>query len=172
MHQEGHVGLNLLLYAPIAYWLVAHDEMLLMGYTMIGVIAMAPFPDIDMQLPIKHRGPTHSVWFAVLMGIVYAAFLVFAGTGELTAQQLAAVGFGSGFIGVMGHMLGDMITPMGVAPLEPLSSYWKGLGWVNAGDKRANRVLMQAGVYAFGAAIILGAVDLSTFVDPIARILE
>ena len=173
VHQEGHFGLNMLLYAPIAYMLASQGEMLLLGYTMVGVIAMAPFPDIDMKIEgIRHRGPTHSVWFAALMGAIYAAVLVIAGTGGLSVVQLAAVGFASGFVGVIGHMLGDIITPMGVAPFEPISSYWKGFGWVKSADKRVNRGFMQAGVYACTAALVLGTVDVATIIDPFMRLLS
>lgn len=172
MHQEGHAGLNLLLFAPIAYWLVAQGEMLVMGLAMIGVVGMAPIPDIDMQLPIRHRGPTHSVWFAVLAGVVYAIFLLIAGAGDLTLVETASVGFASGVVGVIGHMLGDMITPMGVAPFEPVSSHWVGLGWVKSGDKRVNRYFFQAGVYALTAALVVGTVGVSPFIDPFERLLE
>lgn len=172
MHQEGHIGLNLLLFAPVAYWLVGHGEYLLMGVAMIGVVSMAPIPDIDMQLPIRHRGPTHSIWFAILVGVVYAAFLVYAGFGELTLVETATVGFLSGFVGVLGHILGDVITPMGVAPFEPVSPLYLCLKLTTAGDPDVNRGFLKAGSYAFVIAIILGTVDIYTFVDPFLRILS
>lgn len=171
MHQEGHVGLNLVLFSPIAYWLATQDELLLMGFMLIGVAGMAPIPDIDMRLPIPHRGPTHSVWFAILVGVIYAAVLVLAGTGELELAALAGVGLISGFIGVIGHMLGDMITPMGVAPFEPMTSNWIGLGWVKSGDKRINRYFMQAGAYSMTAALLVGTVGVSSFIEPFSSLL-
>lgn len=171
MHQEGHVGLNLVLFAPAAYWLAAQDEMLLMGVAMIGVVSMAPIPDIDLTLPIRHRGPTHSIWFATLIGIVYASLLLYSGVGDLAVVETAVVGFSSGFVGVIGHILGDMITPMGVAPLEPVSSLYIGLGLCSSGNKRVNRGLLQAGAYAFVGAIILATVNISNLLEPITRLI-
>lgn len=37
MHREGHLGLGLLVYAPVAYWLVAHDLLQAMGLGFIAV---------------------------------------------------------------------------------------------------------------------------------------
>lgn len=143
-----------------------------MGVAMIGVIAMAPFPDIDLHLNVTHRGPTHSIWFAILAGLVYAAILVYSGMGGLSMMETAGVGFASGFVGVIGHMIGDMITPMGVAPLEPVSSYFVGLAWCKSANERVNRGLMQTGVYLFVAAIVLGTVGIDSFIDPFIRILS
>ncbi|MHB9285677.1 metal-dependent hydrolase [Halobacteriales archaeon Cl-PHB] len=171
MHQEGHVGLNLALFAPVAYWLTAHDELQLMGVAMVGVVAMAPIPDIDLKLNIPHRGPTHSVWFALLVGVAYAALLVVAGVGELSLVETASVGALSGVAGVFGHILGDMVTPMGVAPLEPVSSHYVGLGWCNAGDERVNRGLFQAGIYTTAGAVVLGTVGVAPFLDPVRGLL-
>lgn len=102
---------------------------------------MAPIPDIDIHLNIPHRGPTHSIWFAILAGVVYAAILAYSSVGGLSLLATAGVGFGSGFAGVIGHIAGDMITPMGVAPLEP--------------------GLFQAGVYLIAGAIVLGTVGIN-----------
>lgn len=166
MHQEGHTGLNLILFAPVAYWLVAHDELLVMGLAMVGVVSMAPIPDVDLHLPIKHRGPTHSVWFAIGVGATYAAILTYTGFGDLTILETASIGFASGALGVLGHIVGDMVTPMGVAPFEPVSSYWVGLGMCKSGDERVNRRLLEFGSTAFVVAIVLGTVDPSRILKP------
>jgi len=138
---------------------------------MIGVISMAPFPDIDLYLNVPHRGPTHSIWFASLVGFVYALILMYSDISQLSLLETFAIGFLSGFVGVIGHMIGDMGTPMGVAPLEPVSSFYVGLGWYASGDKNVNRIAFQVGTFAFVLSVVLGTVGINSLLDPIRTII-
>ena len=131
MLREGHIGLTLLIMAPIG---------LLVGsifpkYTIILVISGAltgsNLPDIDTTTKlVKHRGFTHTIWFigiATLIsgGIMYSIlfyipierFIQFT-----TADQaISAVIFGlSVGMGVFTHLLGDVITPAGIRPFDPV----------------------------------------------------
>lgn len=69
MHKTGHIGAALLVYSPIGLVLLlsGFDELAVLGG--VGMIALATLPDCDHQLPIiAHRGPTHSITFALLLG--------------------------------------------------------------------------------------------------------
>ena len=165
MLREGHVGISLLLYAPVGYLLVRYasiDLALIVG----GVVLLGgSTPDYDTKTRlVKHRGFTHTVWFAGLFGIVtaVAAYFVpnifgFADFYALTMPEVALVGLAGSF-GVMTHLAGDVITPMGVRPFDPISPRgvipvtvsekkfcWK-IG--NANDKILNQLAMALGTAA------------------------
>jgi len=170
MLREGHVGISLLLYAPVGYLLVRYasiDLALIVG----GVVLLGgSTPDYDTKTRlVKHRGFTHTVWFAGLFGIgtAVAAYYVphvfgFAGFYALTTPEIALVGLAGSF-GVMTHLAGDVITPMGIRPFDPISPRgvipltvsekkycWK-LG--RADDKTMNWLAMGLGTAAASAAI-------------------
>lgn len=171
MHREGHIGVNFLLYAPAAYWFVTQDWMLTFAFGAIGMGVWAFMPDIDMTLPIPHRGPTHSFVFAALAGVLTAVLFGYGaavGMLELTglrgsALPLAmlagvAIGFTVGFIGVIGHLLGDVLTPMGVRPWWPRSNRSYSLEVVLAEDEEANKQLSVIGAVALTIALVIGEV--------------
>lgn len=168
MHREGHIGIGLLLYAPIAFVLF---ELQLSTVFGLGLVAMAFWsfaPDIDMTLPIPHRGPTHTIVAAVVAGILTAiAALYFASNGSggsssivikswiLAYLAAAAFGFGIGFLGVISHLIGDVLTPMGIRPWRPFSDRKHSLELVQAKNKWANQKLSMVGGVALVAAIVL-----------------
>jgi inner membrane protein len=156
MYQRGHHGVSLLVFAPIGHELVKVGRPLLafvVGATMLG---LAMLPDVDQKLPIPHRGPTHSLLFAALVGVV------FAGIGRLLAPVLPATlwlglgptafGFALGALSVLAHLLGDTLTPMGVDYFWPID-YDVSVGLVTAGNATANYGLLALGVMATAAAV-------------------
>lgn len=167
MHKEGHVGIGLLLFSPIAFLTF---ELGLAEVFALGMVAMAVWsflPDIDMQLPIRHRGPTHSFVAAGIAGLLTAFIAVYfatQGTGRGSdlvinspiLAHLAAAGFGFsiGVLGVVSHLLGDVLTPMGIQPFWPYSSKEYSIGLVLAADKQANERLSLIG----GATLVLAIV--------------
>ncbi|MFW5896279.1 MAG: metal-dependent hydrolase, partial [archaeon] len=74
MHRNGHCGTALVVYAPVIAVLVAID---LRGMALLGgavVISGTMLPDLDTRIPfVPHRGPTHTVWFAVFVGVLVGA---------------------------------------------------------------------------------------------------
>jgi inner membrane protein len=157
MYSNGHTGASLLVYAPIGGVALANgfDRLAIVG----GVIAvgLAMVPDYDQKVPgISHRGVTHTVYFAVLIGAIAA------GIGYLGGQNLEGVGpvLAGGFAGVvatgtiLSHILADMLTPMGVDPF--LTGNRRSFDLVNASNTIANYVLLFLGVAAAGAAAALG----------------
>lgn len=169
MHREGHIGLGLLMYAPIAYVLVLFD---LMQAFALGMAAMAFWsfaPDVDMTLPIRHRGPTHTITAAVVSGILTAGvgvYLAAAGTGTsgslfqsniVSYLAVSAFAFAIGFLGVLSHLLGDLLTPMGVRPGWPVSNRYHSLDLVLAADETANKGLSIAGAVAVAVALVIAS---------------
>lgn len=161
MYQQGHHGVSLLLFAPVAYYLLIAGEPLVAMVTGGVFVALAMLPDIDHQLPgIPHRGPTHSLLFAGLVGAAFAGIWSFLGSafGLSGALGLSAIeyGFALGAGAVIAHLIGDTLTPMGVDYFWPID-FDVSLSLVNAGNTAANYGLLGAGVVAVGAAVYLAA---------------
>jgi inner membrane protein len=175
----------LLAYAPVLLALrLARPEWLLLG--LVGAVcivnplwpvsrltslnvsfSLSMLPDLDMKLPgVKHRGITHTVWFAVVAGLacglvglalapVLAPLLVpGAGpTGRLVvAGFLAYVGVHS----VLTHLLADVLTPMGIEPFAPLDGRNYSLDLWKASNPAANYGLLAVGALADAGALLVG----------------
>lgn len=155
MYPPGHVGITLVLYAPVAAVLVAADRDEEMVAGLVVVVAFALLPDIDAPLPgVAHRGVTHSLLAAAYFGIVAG---VLAGASAPSAVDRAGrTAFGSllGSLGVVSHLLGDVITPMGVRPFFPASRQVYTLDLVRASNPGANLAMLAVGV-----AVLWGAVQ-------------
>lgn len=122
MHREGHIGVALLAYAPVGAVTLAlgTDTLALLGGA--GAVGLAMLLDYDQRVPgVTHRGPTHTVWFALAVGVLLgvAAGLADRSTGPLAVVGLAAFGFTIGVLTIGSHILADALTPAGVRPLEP-----------------------------------------------------
>lgn len=86
-------------------------------------------PDIDSStsilgrlfptLPLEHRGITHTIWAAGVLGFVWFASWHVAGTWAIVPQAL----LGGLFLGYVGHLLWDSCSRAGVAWLYPLTGY-------------------------------------------------
>ena len=160
MHKTGHIGTALLMYSPIGLVLLGSgfDELAVLGG--VGMVALATLPDCDHRLPIiAHRGPTHSVVFALLLGaILGAAGFVFGETvAGVTPVAMASFGFGIGALAVLSHLAADSITPMGIRPLWPLSRWHYSANVVRAKNPIANYLLLSIGIAAVTAALVLAA---------------
>ena len=158
MYRTGHLGVSLLAFAPAAYWLVSGGYVALAFLTGGTMLYLASLPDIDHRLPVPHRGPTHSLAFAALVG---GAFALVA--GELArvlsvavpaGLSMAAFGFLLGFGSVLAHLLGDVITPMGVRFLWPSSRTWS-LRLTTADSRVWNGALFALGVFSVAASLFL-----------------
>ena len=159
MHRPGHYGGSLLAYAPVGFVLTA------LGAVEIAVaggavsVAGAMIPDWDQRVPfISHRGPTHTIWFALLLGIVGAAGGTLLGSSAGVARMvaLAVVGGIVGTVTVLGHLLADVLTPMGIRPFEPVSSTSYSLNVAKAANPIANYALLGVGVAAAAVALVAG----------------
>ena len=151
MYRGGHVGFNALLYAPFVP-LVSRGwslELALVGAAL--AVGLANLPDVDQPLPrIPHRGPTHTIWFALLVGL-------FAGVATALAVPSAPPAFRFGFVvgtgSIVAHLAGDIVTPMGISPFAPVSRYHVTLGWFKSKNGRINRAFLLVGSTALLASL-------------------
>ena len=121
MYRKGHVGAALLAYAPIAAVVVAigFDGVAIGGGAV--AVGLASLPDADQRVPfISHRGVTHTVHFAVGIGVLLGlgGGLVGASGGPVPAIALGAFGFVVGTVTLLSHVAADALTPMGVEPFH------------------------------------------------------
>ncbi|PSP98226.1 metal-dependent hydrolase [Halobacteriales archaeon QS_5_70_17] len=154
MYKLGHWGASLLLYAPVAFALAPTRPGLAVAGG-VGVLALAQFPDVDHRLPlVVHRGVTHTLLFAALVGVA-------AWAGALAVEAMLGVGseyapFAAfvGAFGICSHLAADVITPMGVPLLWPLSRRRFTLSVVYADNTLANYLLLGAGLTATAAVAV------------------
>lgn len=153
MYWRGHVGAALLAFAPAGTLLLIRGSWPLAVTGWLVAVGIATVPDTDERLPIPHRGPTHTIWFAGLLGAL--AF----GTGWLVgsvlgvqAMTLGTVTGVAATVSLLSHLAADVVTPMGIRPWKPISDRHYSLGLTPARNPRANRFLLGAG----GAAVLVG----------------
>lgn len=164
MHRNGHIGAALLTYSPLGaiITLVGLPQVAIAG--LISVAGLAMVPDQDQRVPgLTHRGVTHTVWFALLVGVVLA---VVAGYVASTAEDggLVAVigiglfGFVVGVISVGSHILADALTPMGVTPFIPVDDRHYTLDVATASNPVANYALLAGGGVAASVVVLIAGV--------------
>lgn len=158
MYQKGHYGVSLLVFAPIGFALVVLGVPSLAYLTGAVMVGLAMLPDSDQRIPgLPHRGPTHSLLFAAVLGLLFAGvgYLVTTRLGIVSQISLILYGFFLGSITVIAHLLGDLLTPMGVAPFWPLSSKRYSLSLTRADNTVWNYLLFALGVFATAGAMVL-----------------
>jgi inner membrane protein len=183
MHRAGHTGVWMLMYAPVAFTLLSEGrpEVAMLGAAI--VYAVEQIPDTDQFIPfLKHRRFTHTIGFAVLVGLVLGVLGLFIGerafviVGHWIAAQgfdsvgsavievetavnereLARIGFGMGAFGILTHLAGDVVTKMGIRPFWPVSSWTISLSPLKARNPVANQLLFVLGVGALAGAMWFG----------------
>jgi inner membrane protein len=158
MYRTGHYGAALLAYAPVggAALATGFDVAAVAGGAL--TLALAPLPDYDQRVPaISHRGVTHTVGFALLVGLLTGAlgFVVGSETGLAGATAAGAFGLVVGALAIGSHLLADVVTPMGISPFWPLSSRNYTLSLARADDTVANYLLLLAGITATVATALV-----------------
>ncbi len=159
VYQKGHYGVSLLAFAPVGHFLVAWGNPALALVSAAVVVAFATLPDVDHRIPgIAHRGPTHTLAFALLVGAC------FAGGASVVAEGLSGLGPApyslpayAGFLGVLtvvAHLCADVLTPAGVRPFWPLSRRHYSLALTRADNRLANYALLFVGVSASALAYL------------------
>ena len=158
MYQLGHYGASLLAYAPLgaAVAFAGYEPVAVLGALVC--VSLSTLPDCDHRLPlIEHRGPTHTLLFAVLVGAgVAAAAAVFVGSSSpFTGVGVVGFAFVVGTLSIGSHLLADALTPMGIRPFWPLSSRRYTVALTRAANPVANYVLFALGV---GAIVLVGVI--------------
>lgn len=151
MYRTGHIGVTLLVFAPVAAVLV------LLGRTdlaVVGELVMVGFsmlPDTDHRLPaVSHRGITHTVWFALLVGAAggTAGWVVGGQPATPTTSVVTVFGAFVGILSVLAHLLADVLTPMGIRPFWPV---WRRSFTLRLAP--ANSVVANYGLLVLGVGV-------------------
>lgn len=149
MHGPGHIGIGLLLSAPLGFELAAAGQPALAILACAVAVAAAVLPDADVYLPIAHRGPTHTIAFvAVVPPIASAAAAVPTVLLGGPAWEIGAVVGVAAAVGAGSHLAADAFTPMGIRPFRPLSSRRYTLNAVPSRHRLLNGTLLVCGVLA------------------------
>jgi len=159
VYRGGHVGFALLGCSPVLLVTSAlgHRPLAVVGAVLAG--GFATLPDVDQHLPlVPHRGPTHTVWFALVVAwlggeVGRAAALV---AGGLPPAWLGTFVASIAGLAVGTHLVADALTPMGVRPLAPLVEGRVALGLVRASNPVANLLALGLGFGTAGLAIAAG----------------
>ena len=154
VYQLGHYGIALLCYAPVARLLVGIGEPRAALVGGLLVAGAAVIPDCDDYLPIPHRGPTHTVWFAAAVGLLVAVGVaaLAAATGLRFSWSPVAGLLAAG--GVVTHVAADAATPMGIRPFAPLSDRHVTLDLVPSKHRAVNVSLFLLGAGAVAIAAV------------------
>ncbi|SEV88303.1 metal-dependent hydrolase [Natrinema salifodinae] len=160
MYQVGHYGGALLTYAPLgtAVALGGYGEIAIVGG--LACVALSTLPDTDHRLPlIEHRGPTHTLPFALLVGAGLAALtaVLVDASSAFADVSFVAFAFLVGLLSIGSHLLADALTPMGIQPFWPLSRRRYSLDLTTAANPIANYGLFGLGIGAvlMGTAIVV-----------------
>ncbi len=155
----------MLFFAPLGFLLAFVGGLSAAIVGFVAAAALASLPDQDLRVPfIKHRGITHTVWFALVTGLVLGAFgaLIGAQQGLILGLALGVLGFLTGCLTIISHIAADAITPMGVRPLAPMSSKKIVKPIARAKNPIANYALLGIGyavaIAATGAGVMVRSV--------------
>lgn len=163
MYRTGHYGTALLAYAPLGALVLAVGYPVLAYLGGVAMVGLAMLPDYDTQVPfLDHRGVTHTVAFALLVGAGMAALtgLAVANRGSMATVGVAAFAFLVGTLSVLAHLAADVLTPMGIRPFWPVSGQSYSLEVTRADNTVANYALLALGVFA--TALVLAGVGAVT----------
>jgi inner membrane protein len=169
----GHYGVALVLYAPVGCALLAVGDPTAAFAGGAGVLWLTMLPDWDSRLPlVSHRGPTHTLPFVALVaGLAWVAVeAVVSGVGlgpqPVEVASLGPVSVGPVPLGVfvagvaslslLAHLAADILTPMGVALLWPLSNRRYTVSLTTADSAAWNYGLFALGIFVTAAAAYLG----------------
>ena len=159
MHRKGHLGASLVVYAPLGFLLTALASIELGLVGAAGVASLAMVPDLDMRIPfVKHRGITHTVWFALRVGVAFGIVGLAVGlqSGGAEALVFGAAAFLFGIVTIGSHLLADALTPMGIRPFAPVRDDEYTLDLFTAANPLANYGLLGLGGVAVAVALVAG----------------
>lgn len=163
MHWEGHFGIAFIVFTPVAFASSYAGYLEPMALSLAGLAFGAIAPDIDQEVSVlDHRGITHTFVAGLGLGLVYsAATVVLYVRGPLAGGLVdillgVSFAFALGFGAVVSHLVGDVITPMGIQPFRPRSDAHYTLNLVLAKNERANEGLLSAGSLSMVGGITAG----------------
>jgi len=127
----GHFAVGLLWAIPAWFVWERRRVLIFLGF----VLPAAMVPDIDLYVPwLAHHGPTHSILFAVAVGIVGGAVTTLvtmwwsgrAGRSEEFRPMLYAFSTGALLVGGLSHVFMDMLSNSQAG--QPVNPFWPFFG--------------------------------------------
>jgi len=158
MHAKGHFGLTLLVLSIFALPFGLGPDHVVIIVIFLSAL-LSSLPDIDLKFGIPHRTITHSILFAIIIGIIFGIFL-----GYSSGIIYGLVGFVAGFLGIMTHLLGDLMTYQSFKPLWPFNKKDISYGFFKASNKEANNGFFTAGWILFFVYIFISSGALESFI--------
>lgn len=163
MHWKGHLGAALLAYTPVGVTIALLSTVEWAALGAVIAASLATLPDVDHHIQrVDHRGITHTVYFAVLVGLVVGlggAVVGLSGVGPsilaLTGSQavrLGVLGFVVGTVTICSHIAADAITPMGVDPFR--RGKHASFDLTKARNPTANYLLLALGLGSLTAGLV------------------
>jgi len=159
VYRNGHIGASLVVYAPFGFLVAALVSIEAGAVGALAVASTATVPDLDVRVPfVKHRGITHTVWFALLVGGAFGSVGLAVGlqSGTATALLFGGVGFLFGAGTIVSHLLADALTPMGIRPFAPVRDTEYTFDLFTAANPVANYALLGLGGVAAAVALVAG----------------
>ncbi len=158
MYQVGHYGVALLLYTPLgaAVAMTGYEGAAVVGAVVC--VAVSTSPDLDHRVPmLDHRGRTHTIVFALIVGIGLAAAtsVLIASPSPIVDVGFVLFAFLVGTLSIGSHLLADALTPMGIRPFWPISQQKYTFEVTTAANPIANYVLFALGVLAALAGVAI-----------------
>lgn len=147
MRSEGHIGFNMILAVPVFFFYSGNIYSTGLWIWFIFFIGMATWPDIDLKFELKHRGYTHTILGALFFGIV-------SGLIMYSQPKYILYSFLGGFLGTLGHIVGDLLTYLKFRPLWPLSDKKFALGLFRADDRNINMMFLKIGTILFTTTLL------------------
>lgn len=195
MYRTGHIGTALLVYAPVAYGLIRGDQIALAALGLIGMLVIEPSPDRDIEIPwLTHRGASHTLLCAALVGLCLGGIVLVggrrlralivnqlagtalsrtaSGIAAMDVQALALFAFAIAGLAIVSHLLGDVLTPMGIRPFWPVSSRTLSLDLWTASNRLANPALLILGIVALTGAVWFGVDVAAPTVGTVEQLLQ
>jgi len=133
MYRRGHIGLSLLILSPFINTLGLEFVALSVFFSII--------PDLDVRLGIRHRGITHNITFAAFLTVVLC-YILYIFDLEIFLSF-------SAFVGIVLHLIGDLITHQKFAPLYPFVRRRIAFKIVKSNNRFVNDLLLLAGTLTF-----------------------
>lgn len=154
MKKEGHIGMSLIFFAPIVYALTLFDMFILAAVGFFAALFLASIPDKDLDWEIfEHRGFTHTIWFAIILGSLFASLVYIIGADN--TRIIAS--FVVGFTAIVSHIAGD-VTKDGIKPFSPISNKKYFSGRLSASNNKLNRTTLYIGVALMSVAIFFSLI--------------
>lgn len=173
MFRPGHYGMAMFCYAFVAFWLFGRGYHREARWGMLVVLVVTMYPDVDSRFAyIPHRQITHTVWFAILVGLgcaaVVAAGALYRRPTRRRGAQVVGGAFSFGTFSVIVHLAADALNPWGVMPFYPVTATFVSLDLVRASNATANYAMFAAGTAALTASWFAGTVVAKEDVEPYA----